>query len=53
LAQLSFFRTAGWAIHIGGLYGNPVVKFLRPPAYFRAGTPILVRFRPSPRGKCQ
>jgi hypothetical protein len=29
LAVLSFFRTAGWAVHVGGLYGMRCRKFLR------------------------
>ena len=29
LAQLSFFRTAGWAVHVGGLYGKSPGKFRR------------------------
>ena len=28
LATLSFLRTAGWAVHIGGLYGKSRHKFL-------------------------
>lgn len=28
LAELAFFRTAGRAVHVGGLYGKSVWKFL-------------------------